>query len=451
MAKEPRMRIAGVARQSRGDGASIEEQVARLRAEAVSLNAELVAVYEEQDVSGGRALNKRPGLSAAVADVEDGRADVVMGAYFDRLMRSLETQRELVTRVEAAGGRVRSLDFGDISNGTVAQWLSSNMIGLLSEYVRRSAGERNHSRKQEAIDRGVPPFPNITPAYDRNEDGTLRQSEHAPLIREAAQMRLGGATFIEITRWLRERGVEVTPTSIQTTLASPLLVGELHFGKTFRPNLHAVQNPVLDQITYQRLKDTRASRGRYGKSDRLLARLGVLRCASCDGRMTVKTSPGRKGSGKSYAYYRCPNELCEAPANVSAPEAEQVVSEAAIRFGADLVGRATLGQEVEAARLARDDASAAYDRGLRLAMRGHGDEEAAQQELAELRLARDLAVDQHDRLLARTRADVRVVTAVDFDRLTFAEQRDFIRELVARAAVAPGRGPGRISVDPLDE
>ena len=74
---------------------------------------ELVETIEELDVSGGTPLAKRPGLRRAVELVEAGEADVVVVAYFDRLVRSLTVQAEVVERVERAGGAILAVDVGE--------------------------------------------------------------------------------------------------------------------------------------------------------------------------------------------------------------------------------------------------------------------------------------------------------------------------------------------------
>src|SRR5205823_8042791 len=86
----------------------------------------LIDSLEELDVSGGLPLAERPGLRRAVEAVEAGRADVIMVAYFDRLMRSLKVQQEVVDRVEAAGGEVLTVDFGKLTNGTAVERLTGN-------------------------------------------------------------------------------------------------------------------------------------------------------------------------------------------------------------------------------------------------------------------------------------------------------------------------------------
>jgi DNA invertase Pin-like site-specific DNA recombinase len=69
-------------------------------------------------VSGGTPLDKRDGLRRAVEAVEALEADVIVAAYFDRLVRSLRVQDDLVSRVEAAGGQVLAVDVGRVTNGS---------------------------------------------------------------------------------------------------------------------------------------------------------------------------------------------------------------------------------------------------------------------------------------------------------------------------------------------
>ena len=50
----------------------------RIEAECEREGLQLVEVLEELDISGGKSLAERPGLSAAVAIVEAGRAEVCL-------------------------------------------------------------------------------------------------------------------------------------------------------------------------------------------------------------------------------------------------------------------------------------------------------------------------------------------------------------------------------------
>jgi site-specific DNA recombinase len=441
------LRVIGLARQSRtrDDSASVAEQIEQLQDECERQGATLVEVYTEEDVSGQRPLDRRHGLKQAVADIEDRRGDVLVVAYFDRLVRSLKTQAEVVERVEAAKGRVVTLDVGEISNGTAAQWLSGTMLGMVSEYYARSVGERVAESKQENIDKGVPPFPRITPAYQRRADGTLElHPVNAPILREAVQLRLAGMSYTKLARWLADRGIKITPSAIEGLFSSRLLIGEIHFGN-FTPNLHAIEEPLLDPVTFRRLQKMRATKGRYGKSERLLARLGVLHCATCGARMIASTTRGNKGT-KSYDYYRCGDRLCPGQASVSCDLAEQIIRDEAVKLSADRVGRASAVVELEQARLALVAADERLGNAIRT-LAGLAGETATKETLDELQAERDAAAEHHARLASIVTPDRTVSTAADWNRLSFDGKRDVIRAVIARAIVTPGRGSGRVAIE----
>jgi hypothetical protein len=317
----------------------------------------------------------------------------------------------------------------------------------VAEYVALTAGERTAVTKQRNIDAGIPPFPRITPAYRRRADGTLEQDPtNGPLIREACLMRARGASYGQIQDYLRSEGLELTWTGLRTTLASPLLVGEIRFGK-FRPNLHAIDDPIIDHATRRAMFRARATRGRQSKSERLLARLGILHCGTCGARMSVNTATG--AGGKRYPYYSCGdrNRSCGAPAMIGAELAEDAIRDKAIELGEEVRGRASLDLPLEEARLAREQAESALATAIRSLARLGG--EAATQEVLDLLQAeRDAAVDTHERLLALT-APTRTVTLEQWDsgELTLDDKRAAIRAVIVRATVAPGRGPGRITIE----
>jgi DNA invertase Pin-like site-specific DNA recombinase len=74
--------------------------------------------------------------------IEAGQADHIVVAYFDRLVRSLKVQLEVIERVERAGGEIFALDHGKLTNGTAATRLSTNMMGAVFQYFAEVTGER---------------------------------------------------------------------------------------------------------------------------------------------------------------------------------------------------------------------------------------------------------------------------------------------------------------------
>jgi site-specific DNA recombinase len=216
-----------------------------------------------------------------------------------------------------------------------------------------------------------------------------------------------------------------------------MLLGELRFGDLV--NEHAFP-AIVDAETWQRLQRVSLPRGRRAKSDRLLARLGVLRCGTCGARMVVGTSQGRWG------LYRCPPiGDCPQRVTISADVAERAVVEAVQEFIAGIEGRASVESGVSEAADELARRQEVLDKAIRT-LAGLEDEEATRERLQQLRAARDQAQERHDELLAAS-APAITVSAGDWDVLSLDGQRALIRTVVERAVVRPGRGADRIKVE----
>ena len=167
------------------------------------------APIPEIDVSGRLPLSKRPGLLAAIEMIEAGRADQLVVAYFDRLVRSLKVQLEVIERVERAGGEIFALDHGKLTNGTAAQRLSTNMLGSVFQYFAEITGEKVTAAQARAVARGVYPHPRIPVGYVRGEDGVLTvEPAAARVVVRAFECRDLGASLVEIQAFLAENGIE---------------------------------------------------------------------------------------------------------------------------------------------------------------------------------------------------------------------------------------------------
>lgn len=440
-------RAVGVVRVSRvGDRSgeqfvSPKEQNERIRSACSRDGLTLVETIEELDVSGGASLVKRHGLRRAVEMVETGRADVVVVAYFDRLVRSLSVQAEVVERVERAGGAILAVDIGEVRADTASRWLSSMMLGLVADYHRRATSERTVDAKRRAIARGVPTFPNVPPGYKRRADGTLEPDRAADTIREAFALRADGATIADVRRFLADRGIARSYHGVQSLLRSRIYRGELRFGAMVNEHAH---EPIIDAGTFRKVQRQSSPRGRRPKSDRLLSRLGVLRCASCGARMVIGTT--RQGE-KTYSFYRCPPVGdCRARVTIGADMVEEAVIDAVQDILDGVEGTASVDVNVANAREEAERTEAELDAAIR-AFAGIENVQAANERLTTLRDARDAARANLDEI-ADLVLPALTVTARDWDDLTLDEQRGLTRAVLDRVEVAPGRGVGRITIHP---
>jgi DNA invertase Pin-like site-specific DNA recombinase len=436
-----RRRAVGIVRVSRvGDreAKSPTEQRERIEAECKRLKLRLVEVMEELDVSGGAALERRPGLSRAVELIEAGKIDVVVVAYFDRLFRSLPVQQEVTERVEKAGGEILAVDVGKIRADSASHWMTGTFLGAVAEYHRRATAERTEDAKRRSVADGIPPFPNLPPYLERTGKAVRVNAKNARTVKKAAEMRAGGATIAAVREHLRKHGIERSYHGTQALLESRMLLGELRFGDYVNETAFT---PVIDPETFQRLQRVTVRRGRRPKSDRLLARLDVLRCGTCDARMVVGTSQNK------YAFYRCPPiGDCPRRVTIGAEIAEETVITAVQDLLAGIEGSASVESGVMEAAEDLDRKQDALDAAIR-AFDGLGEEQAARERLQALREARDEARDRHDRLVAAS-APAITVTAGDWDDLTVDERRALIQAVIHRAVVKPGRGAERITIEP---
>ena len=212
---------------------SPEVQIEAARRWAKDRGERLVASpIPEIDVSGRLPLSKRPGLLAAIEMIEAGRADQLVVAYFDRLVRSLKVQLEVIERVERAGGEIFALDHGKLTNGTAAQRLSTNMLGSVFQYFAEITGEKVTAAQARAVARGVYPHPRIPVGYVRGEDGVLVvEPAAARVVVQAFKRRDLGASLVEIQALLAENGIERALSGVASMLRSRMYLGEIHFGE----------------------------------------------------------------------------------------------------------------------------------------------------------------------------------------------------------------------------
>jgi DNA invertase Pin-like site-specific DNA recombinase len=436
------VRVSQVAGREGESFASPDIQADRIRTECDREGLTLLRIMEELDVSGGADLKDRPGLGPAVEAIEAGEAEVIAAAYFDRFFRSMKVQQQVLERVETAGGRVLTVDLGFIGVATAAQWLSSTQMGMMSEYYRRLTAERLREVQIRAVARGAVPFSSMPPGLRRLANGTVAPDELAPVMVEAFGKYADGATIQEIRDHLAAHGVQRSHNGVYRLLSNRLYLGEIHFGDL--TNLHAYDNPVISQALWRRVQAVRRPRGGGARSDRLLARLDVLRCASCGGLMTASVQTQR---GRAYPYYRCGKVRadCAARAAISAVLIEQLVTDSVRRALEGMEGHASADQDARKADAALERAQAELDAAIR-AFAALQDEPVALERLAELRQCRDEAREHAGRLRGLRSALV-VSASADWESLSIEARRGLIRAVVARVLVAPGRGTGRVAVE----
>jgi len=235
--------------------------------------------------------------------------------------------------------------------------------------------------------------------------------------------------------FLAKNGIERALSGVAWMLRSRMYLGEIHFGELH--NTHAHKAIITDRRLFERVQRRTVSRGRQAKSERLLARLGVLRCGTCGSRMVINSDSGSYRCGDTSA------NRCRRRAAVKADRVEGMVLDAVRAYWAtaDVHGRASRRQQIREADEAIKRANADLDDTIRqLGELGLLGRPASQESLEKLTTALDHAHAVRARLGDGRMSDV--IGPDEIDNLRepakrSAAWRRLISDTVESVTVAP--------------
>lgn len=258
-----------------------EDQVQEIVRYAAQIGEEVEILEPELDVSGGKPIEERPSLKAAIEGVENGAYTGVVAAYLSRLTRS-RSGIEIWDRVEAAGGHVHcaheNLDTSTPSGRFVRDIHLANAVREREE--RAADFER---RAQHATEAGIWQRRQTPTGYLKAEDRRLAPDDRADDVLRAFE---DYAARVPLTQIAARLGM--TTSGARQLLRNRVYLGELRVRSYVNENAHPpiVPRSLFDQV--QRLQNVRGPRAETAPA--LLA--GLVRCASCSHVMSRARSGG---------------------------------------------------------------------------------------------------------------------------------------------------------------
>ncbi len=180
-----------VSTDEQGDsGAGLEAQRATIDAEAARRGWGDMRVFI--DIASGKSTRRRTQLAAALRELGEGRASVLVVAKLDRLSRSMLDFATLTAQSAREGWSVVALDIG-VDTSTVNGELIANIIMSLAQWERRIIGQRTKDALSAVKGRGTP--------LGRP---TVVAREAVAIIRA---MRGAGASYRQVAAALNSEGV----------------------------------------------------------------------------------------------------------------------------------------------------------------------------------------------------------------------------------------------------
>lgn len=196
------LRVLGYVRVSTEEqgrsGAGLAAQRAALRQACEQRGYELELV--EDSGYSAKSLD-RPGIIAALEELDAGRAGTLMVAKLDRLSRSLLDFAGLMERARQRGWAIIALDLG-VDTSTPAGEMMANVLATFAQFERRMIGQRTKDalaqKKAAGVRLGRPRTLGddvVARIVARRADGATWQAIADELDRDGVPTAQGGARW----------------------------------------------------------------------------------------------------------------------------------------------------------------------------------------------------------------------------------------------------------------
>lgn len=184
-------------------GLGLAAQRSAIEAEAARRGLPLLAVHVDAGISGKSLA--RPGLTAALADLDAGKGTVLLVAKLDRLSRSVHDATGLMQRADRSGWGLVALD-ANVDTTTPQGAAMTQVLAVFAELERRLIGERTKAALAVKVAQGVKlgrPRTLPTEVVDRirtaHDGGTSWSAIARALTAENVPTAQGGARWYPAT------------------------------------------------------------------------------------------------------------------------------------------------------------------------------------------------------------------------------------------------------------
>lgn len=199
-----------ISTESQLDGYGLDVQTTAVKAWAKANGCRIVQVCTDEAVSGTTDALDREGLGCALEAIETGKADVLLVPRLDRLARKLTVQEAVLAQVWKLGGRVFTVDAGEIvadDEDDPMRTAMRQMMGVFAELERSMIAKRLRDGRRAKGDAGG--YAYGAPKYGQTVvDGELvPHPSESIVVDRIHQMRKDGMSYAAIARTLTDEGV----------------------------------------------------------------------------------------------------------------------------------------------------------------------------------------------------------------------------------------------------
>ncbi|WP_264930154.1 recombinase family protein [Streptomyces sp. A012304] len=213
-----------------GAGLGVDRQREDCEALALRNGWDVVEVYVDNDVSAFRKGSKRKDYARMLADLDEGKATVVIAWHTDRLHRSPTELEGYIDVCERRGVSTHTVQAGEIDLATPSGRMTARILGAVARQESEHKGERvARARRQKALAGewmgGIRPFGWGMPTGETRTvaDRKTGEETEVPVLdmlkavpEEAEALRywtdeiLSGGSIRSLVKWCADKGVTTT-------------------------------------------------------------------------------------------------------------------------------------------------------------------------------------------------------------------------------------------------
>jgi DNA invertase Pin-like site-specific DNA recombinase len=297
---------ARISEDREGAGLGVARQREDCQALAASLEAEVVEVFTDNDVSAYSG-KPRKGYRAMLARLDE--VDAILCWHTDRLHRNPSELEEYIALTESTGVATRTVKAGDLDLSTPHGRLVARQLGSLARYESEHKAERIARKMEELVvagkwTGGTRPF-----GWDVVDRQLVLNDREATLVREAFDRVLSGESLASVVRWFDASGVTTTRgkqwgyAQLRQMLLRPRNAGLAERDGSVISRLEAAAIVSEDKFraVERLLNDPGRRKSRTNRARFLLSGIAKCHCGEAVKKVVVS---GRNGA--RHDTYRCP-------------------------------------------------------------------------------------------------------------------------------------------------
>lgn len=303
----------------------VENQISELRKLAKSSGYEVVAVFEDDDISAYKGKAVRPGWAQLLRAIEKKQFEVILATEMSRFTRGSSAESDVFTATcVKAGAVIHTRSGGVLDPNSPSALAMVQIMDVLSGLEVALKIERQKARNRADLSMGKP-TKGLRPFGWEKDRVTIRESE-AKHIRKAYKDILdkGESVWAIAQKWnklgiktepmVRPRKsrtdglVKIPPGIWTTTTVRSLLIRPRNAGILMSQGAElptSLIQPIVSRQEWESLcasiKGSPTPKG--AKPQYLLG--GILECTCGQTMHASKSVSGRKGKKHSYQIYRC--------------------------------------------------------------------------------------------------------------------------------------------------